>query len=88
MKYAKIINNVVTQIQPNIENGFIEVSNTIVCGMMQTDIGFEAPKNILTPEQIKEENIQQTQKTLDSLTTNYPKFEIDTFWIQELEARV
>jgi len=31
--------------------------------------------------------IDDTQTTLDSLTADYPQFEKDTFWIQELEAR-
>jgi len=40
-----------------------------------------------TDTKATKENISNTQEALDSLTTDYPKFEKDTFWIQELEAR-
>ena len=34
MKYAKIENSIVIQIQPNNELGFMEVADDIVCGML------------------------------------------------------
>ena len=38
MKYAKIVDGVVVQIQPNDEEGFIEVPDDVVCGQtMQED---------------------------------------------------
>ena len=39
MKYAKIVNNIVEQIQPNSEAGFIEVADDIVCGMLDNGDG-------------------------------------------------
>lgn len=39
MKYAKIVNTVVEQIQPNAQDGFIEVSDDVVCGMIKNEDG-------------------------------------------------
>ena len=53
MKYAKIENNIVVQIQPNKQEGFIEVNDDIVCGMVkQSDDKFINPDIILTEEQL------------------------------------
>ena len=51
MKYAKIVGGVVTQVQPYIEKGFIEVPDDIVYGMIQqADGSFIAPApDTLTP---------------------------------------
>jgi hypothetical protein len=43
MKYALIENNIVIQIQPNLEEGFVEVSDDIVCGMVQVGDSFVVP---------------------------------------------
>lgn len=45
-----------------------------------------------TPEEMqalinKRNTVPDTQRALDALTSNYPQFEKDTFWIQEVEAR-
>ena len=50
MKYALIENNIVTQIQPNLEEGFVEVSDDIVCGMVQQGNEF-----VLPPKQFENE---------------------------------
>ncbi|WP_432473347.1 hypothetical protein [Amphritea sp. HPY] len=43
MRYAKIENGTVIQIQPNKETGFIEVEDSVVCGMQQEGDDFVAP---------------------------------------------
>ena len=45
MKYAKLdTNKIVIQIQPNKETGFIEVDDSVVCGMIQNaDLTFRNP---------------------------------------------
>jgi hypothetical protein len=43
MKYAKIENNIVIQTQPNNQPGFIEVDNSVVCGMIKNGSKFENP---------------------------------------------
>lgn len=42
MKYALIIDGVVTQVQPNEETGFIEVDDDVVCGMIDNGLGIFA----------------------------------------------
>jgi hypothetical protein len=39
MKYAKITNGIVEQIQPNQEDGFIEVSDDVICGQVDNGDG-------------------------------------------------
>lgn len=39
MKYAKIENNIIIQIQPNKEDGFVKVDENVVCGMIQNEDG-------------------------------------------------
>ena len=39
MKYAKITNGIVTQIQPNSETGFVQVPDNTICGMVQQTDG-------------------------------------------------
>jgi hypothetical protein len=52
MKYAKIENDVVEQTQPNREDGFIEVGDNVVCGMIDNGDGsFSNPE--MTPDQIE-----------------------------------
>ena len=51
MKYAKIVNNIVIQTQPNEETGFVQVPDNTISGMIkQTDGSFIAPaQDTLTP---------------------------------------
>ena len=39
MKYAKIESNKVIQVQPSPEEGFVEVSDNVVCGMIKGSDG-------------------------------------------------
>jgi len=43
MKYAKIVNNVVIQVQPNNGIGFTEVPDDVICGMVKNGGTFSLP---------------------------------------------
>ena len=43
MKYALIKNNIVEQMQPYHEDGFVEVPNNTVCGMIKNGDNFDTP---------------------------------------------
>ncbi len=43
MAWVKIENNIVVQKQPYSETGFIQVADTVVCGMIQQGDSFVAP---------------------------------------------
>lgn len=64
MKYALIKDNIVIQIQPNKEKGFIEVKDYVICGMVKTDAGFIIPEVVKTPEEINQQKIEKAQKYL------------------------
>ncbi len=61
MKFAKIENKTVIQVQPNEQDGFVEVEGNVVCGMVLNDEEvFIAPEIVeaeirVTLKQIKEE---------------------------------
>lgn len=48
---------------------------------------YDAETDSFLSENTLEYDQTQTQIQLDQLTSKYPQFEIDTFWIQEQEAR-
>lgn len=62
MKYALIIDNIVVQIQPNPQDGFIEVEDNICCGMIEQGITFVNPVFEKTPEEIEVERIQSIKQ--------------------------
>ena len=47
MAWVKIENNIVIQKQPYQENGFVEVADTVVCGMIQQGDSFVVPPKTL-----------------------------------------
>ena len=54
MKYAKITDNVVVQVQPYLEDGFIEVDDSTFCGMIDNGDGaFTTPEPEVIPEDPK-----------------------------------
>lgn len=53
MKYAKIENNAIKQIQPNNQDGFVEVADGVVCGMIKDGDNFVNPEILQTSEDIK-----------------------------------
>ena len=49
MRYAKIENNIVVQTQPNLEDGFIEVDDNVICGQIKEGNNFiNPPPTVLT----------------------------------------
>lgn len=64
MKYAKIENGIVIQTQPNQEDGFLEVKDSVYCGMKLENGEYVIPPK--TTEQIKAEFINTIQVMLDT----------------------
>ena len=44
MRYAKIENDIVVQIQPNKEKGFVQVDDSVICGMVVSGDTFVVPE--------------------------------------------
>jgi hypothetical protein len=65
MKYALIISGVVKQVQPNKQDGFIEVENNIICGMLYDGTSFSNPVIVPTPP-TKEEQLNNLIVTITS----------------------
>ena len=66
MKYAKIENGIVKQLQPNKQDGFVEVGNSIFCGMIENIDGtFSIPDK--TQEQINTARIFEIDVRLDEI---------------------
>ena len=76
MKYAKLENNIVVQIQPNKEKGFVEVDDTVVCGMVLEDGLFTIPINKQSEEEILQNKLNEAKSYL--LSTDY-KMTVDYF---------
>lgn len=54
--WIKVENGVVVQKQPNFQDGFIKVSDDVICGMVQNGADFVAPEpeeNISAPSDIE-----------------------------------
>ncbi len=65
MPYAKVIDDTVVQIQPNAEDGFEQVGQGVCYGMVRDGSGFIVPPK--TPEQVKEERIEEIKQELDAI---------------------
>ena len=50
MKYALIESGVVVQVQPNEQNGFIEVADNIHCGLLYNGETFTPPVHVIDPQ--------------------------------------
>ncbi len=62
MAYVKIIDGVVVQKQPNKADGFIEVQDDIICGMIQKGKLFVAPApREKDPEEVLKEIMSSTE---------------------------
>lgn len=69
MKYALIVNGVVEQVQPNKQEGFIKVDDSVVCGMVYDGKDtFSNPEK--TPEEVQS-NINDEALTYLSSTDWY-----------------
>lgn len=66
MRYAQIENNVVVQIDCNPRDGFIEVDDSVCCGVIFDGENFSSPKPAGLPvqEQIDALEAQQTPRLL------------------------
>ncbi len=67
MKYAKIIDNIVFQVQPNKQEGFVEVDENIVCGMLKDGDEFVKPNATL--EQAKTDKKQELTNAFNEEST-------------------
>jgi len=66
MKYALVENGMVKQIQPNIQDGFIEVENSIICGMVTSDnITFTVPPQ--SQESVDAQRISEIDGRLNAI---------------------
>lgn len=70
MKYALIIDNIVVQVQPNEQEGFVEVSDDVACGMIKEGDIFVNPIITKTLEEIeKEETIKLKEEKTNRLNS-------------------
>lgn len=67
-KYAKLVDNVVVQVQPNSSLGFIEVPDDTVCGQIWNGSSFDNPEPDIVPAPAT--IIKSTNGTLFYLTIN------------------
>lgn len=73
MKYALIIDGIVEQLQPNKQDGFIEVADNIVCGMIQTDTDFIVPEIDLSSAKLNkkaEMRVKFNEVSVESVDVN------------------
>jgi len=96
MKYAKIENDVVVQVQPNKQDGFVEVEDSVICGMVKNGEIFEIPKK--SDEEINQKRLneidirlvqidnEKVRPTSSITTAQILGNEIDQFDIDKLVA--
>jgi len=66
MKYAKIESNKVAQVQPSPEDGFVEIPDNVVCGMIkETDGTFVNPP--IPQEQLDAQRIGEIDARLKEI---------------------
>lgn len=83
MKYAKIENDVIIQIQPNLEKGFVEVPDDAVCGQIKQGNSFANP-NPYVPSPI--EVWEKEMEISDKLLPRYIEDVIDILSPEQLSA--
>ena len=70
MKYALITDGIVSQIQPNKQDGFIKVDDSVVCGMIKEGDNFTLPNPTVKSIQQQVDDLESsvtTRNILDSL---------------------
>lgn len=71
MKYAKIENNIVVQVQPDKQEGFIEVDDSVICGMIKSGEIYIIPRK--TDKEAEEQRILAIkQKAQSVILEKYP----------------
>jgi len=72
MKYAKLDLNKVVQVQPNSEDGFVRVSDNVVCGMIEEDGEYVAHRNTILLNGVYIQDVaQETIDTTNDLIANF-----------------
>ena len=62
MKYGKIENNIVVQVQPNFEDGFVEIADNVEVHMEQKEDGsFDFPQSHYDAIQAEKDRIEQVK---------------------------
>lgn len=93
MRYAKLINDIVVQIQPNNQDGFIEVDNKVVCGMIKNGEVFENPVVEKTEEEIYNDDWVEINQYFDVDIPKYTNhetghvFDITTSSLLDMERK-
>lgn len=71
-KYAKIVSSIVVQTQPNEQDGFVEVDDNVICGMVQNGEIFEYPlKDLETIRILKLNEIKESFETESNKDIEY-----------------
>ena len=64
MKYGKIENNIVVQVQPNQEEGFVEIADNVEAQMEQkADGSFDFPQSHYDAIQAEKDRLEQVKTT-------------------------
>ena len=64
MKYGKIENNIVVQVQPNFEDGFVEIEDNVEAHMEQKEDGsFDFPQSHYDAIQAEKDRLEQVKVT-------------------------
>ena len=64
MKYGKIENNIVVQVQPYLEDGFVEIADNVEAQMEQkADGSFDFPQSYYDNIQAEKDRIEQVKAT-------------------------
>lgn len=71
MNYVKLENNIVVQVQPNKQDGFIEVEGNVICGMILNNGVFEVPVIEKTLQELEENYKNLIQAHLDSTAKSW-----------------
>ena len=70
MKYGKIENNIVVQVQPNFEDGFVEIADNVEARMEQkADGSFDFPQSHYDEIQAEKDRLEQVKTNRASAKT-------------------
>ncbi len=62
MKYGKIENNIVVKVQPNFEDGFVEIADNVEAHMEQkADGSFDFPQSYYDAIQAEKDRLEQVK---------------------------
>ena len=79
MKYGKIENNIVVQVQPNQEEGFVEIADNVEAQMEQkADGSFDFPQSHYDAIQAEKDRLEQVKTTRASAKAKLTEDEADS----------